>query len=153
VSGQANLEAAIRIALHAHAGQVDKAGQPYILHPLRVMMACSTIEQRIVAVLHDVVEDSGHDVSDIEEWFGDDIALAVDALTRRSGETYTSFIRRCAENPLARYVKNLDLADNMDLARLGREPNIDDARRQQKYAGARGFLLASAATPTPGDPQ
>ena len=138
------VEAAIRVALTAHAGQVDKGGQPYILHPLRVMLACKTPTEQAVAALHDVVEDSGLSLASIETLFGGEIAEAVDALTRREGEIYAHFIERCAANPLARTVKLADLADNMDLGRLGRDPTIDDARRQIRYGDARNVLQWAA---------
>lgn len=134
------LEAAIRIALTAHAGQLDKGGQPYILHPLRVMLSCKTDRERIVAVLHDALEDSA--VSHLQLWeaFGLEVADAVHALTRQDGEAYSEFIERVALNPLARKVKLADLADNMNLDRLGREPTVEDARRQWKYGKAVNVL-------------
>lgn len=130
------IDEAIALAVEAHRGQVDKAGEPYILHPLRVMLACKGEAKRIAAVLHDTVEDSGLEISLIRHRFGAEVADAVDCLSRRDGETYTDFIERCRSNPIARSVKLADLADNMDLSRLGREPTITDAQRQQKYAEA-----------------
>jgi len=132
---------AIVLATRAHAGQVDKGGQPYILHPLRVMLACKTEATRIAAVLHDVVEDTGHALSDIASQFGWPIYDAVDALTRRSAETYPAFIKRCAANPIARIVKLADIGDNMDLSRLGREPTLEDTRRMNRYGDARNVLM------------
>lgn len=134
------LDEAIILATQAHADQVDKGGAPYILHPLRVMMAMTTEQERIVAVLHDVVEDSDYALSDLAAEFGWDVYDAVDALTRRDGETYEAFIKRCAQNPIARRVKLADLADNMDLSRLGREPTPDDQRRFDRYNNARVHL-------------
>lgn len=134
------LDEAIILATQAHADQVDKGGAPYILHPLRVMMAMTTEQERIVAVLHDVVEDSDYALSDLAAAFGWDVYDAVDALTRRDGETYEAFIKRCAQNPIARRVKLADLADNMDLSRLGREPTPDDQRRFDRYNNARVHL-------------
>ena len=135
------LSEAIVLATQAHAGQVDKGGAPYILHPLRVMLACKTEDERIAAVLHDVVEDCGFWIGDIASQFGDTIAEAVDALTRACGETYPAFIARCAANPIARVVKLADLADNMDVTRLGREPTAEDNRRHWRYAEARNVLM------------
>lgn len=134
------LDEAIILATQAHAGQVDKGGQPYILHPLRVMLACKTEDERIAAVLHDVVEDTAIDIGDIARKFGFLIAYAIDALTRMDGETYPAFIERCAANPIARVVKLADIADNMDLSRLGREPTLEDARRMNRYGDARNVL-------------
>jgi (p)ppGpp synthase/HD superfamily hydrolase len=135
------IEAAIQLALSAHAGQTDKAGAPYILHPLRVMLAGATAEERIVGVLHDVVEDSDVELDVIRESFGAQIADAVDAMTKRRGETYSDFIQRCAENPLARRVKQNDLADNMNVGRLGRDLTEDDEVRLRKYADACAVLV------------
>lgn len=134
------LEEAISLALSAHSGQRDKGGNPYILHPLRVMLKMTEPTHQIVAMLHDVVEDSGIDLVDIVGQFGTEIADAVDALTRRDGENYMAFIDRCAANSIAAKVKMADLEDNMDIRRLGRKPTEEDARRQAKYAEARGRL-------------
>jgi len=140
-----DLSDAIALATQAHRGQVDKGGQPYILHPLRVMLACQTEEQRVVAVLHDVVEDTGYTVSDIASEFGAKVANAIDALTRRRGEDYEAFIDRCAANPLSAFVKLADIGDNMDVSRLGREPNAADRTRLLKYGRARTLLVRARA--------
>jgi (p)ppGpp synthase/HD superfamily hydrolase len=114
------LDRAILIAAEAHLGQKDKAGEPYVLHPLRVMMRVEGKTARIVAVLHDVVEDS-------DEWtldrlrgagFSEDVVEAVEYLTRREDETYEAFVERAAGNRIARRVKLADLEDNMDVRRL-----------------------------------
>ena len=151
---EGGLDRAINLAVSAHCGQLDKGGQPYILHPLRVMLACKTDPQRIAAVLHDTVEDGGVELNLIRHWFGQDIADAVDALSRRSGEDYAAFIERCAANDIARTVKLADLRDNMDMSRLGREPTIEDARRQWKYGDAVNVLMTAdfAAQATPPHP-
>jgi (p)ppGpp synthase/HD superfamily hydrolase len=137
------LSEAIVLAADAHRGQVDKAGQPYILHVLRVMLACKRDEQRIAAALHDVVEDCGYLAADLAPEFGDTIADAVDALSRREGETYAAFIDRCALNPIARVVKLADLADNMDLSRIRRKLTDQDFARMKRYEVARATLLAA----------
>lgn len=129
------IERAIQVALVAHNGQVDLAGKPYILHPLRVMMAGKSIEEKIVGVLHDVVEDSMFSVADIEAEFGSVIAAAVDALSRRDGESYRDFIDRCAENELARAVKLNDIADNSDPARKVDDPK-GNLKRKIRYREA-----------------
>ena len=141
---QTKLEEAIKLAVDAHAGQTDKAGAPYILHPLRVMQGCGTMEQKIAAVLHDVVEDSAHTFEDVRARFGAAIADAVEALTRREGESYMEFVGRCGKDPIARAVKLCDLADNMNLERLGRAPTDADHKRQAKYAKAMKRLRAAA---------
>ena len=110
------LQRALEIAIEAHEGQTDKAGRPYIEHPLRVMAMGGCDEERIVGILHDVVEDSSWTLLQLkEEGFSDDILDAVDALTRRSDETYDRFIARVARNKLATAVKLSDLTDNMDI--------------------------------------
>lgn len=134
------LNKAIQIAAAAHAGQMDKGGQPYILHPLRVMSGCIPLEQKIVAVLHDTVEDSCVTLDELRDEFGDEIADAIDCLTRRKGEDYETFIDRIAANDLARAVKIRDIRDNMDLSRLGREPTEQDRKRQDKYLSSLSYL-------------
>jgi hypothetical protein len=130
-----SLEDAIILACTAHRGQVDKGGAPYILHPLRVMLAVSDDERRTAAVLHDVVEDCGIDPATIAGRFGDAVAQAVVALSRDEGEDYDAFIERCARDPIARDVKRADIADNLDLSRL---PTITprDHERIAKYRRA-----------------
>ena len=114
------LESAIAIAVRAHAGQLDKSGQPYILHPLRVMLRCQTDEQRIVAILHDVIEDTSVTVEELRnQGFSEAILAALACVTKREGEGYEQFVERAAANPIARQVKLADLEDNMDLRRLG----------------------------------
>lgn len=134
------LDSALMLAIAAHSGQVDKAGKPYILHPLRVMMAMHSDEERIAAVLHDVAEDCGIGIAAIEEEFGPVIGRAIEALSRRANEPYMGFIGRLAANALARKVKMADLADNMDLSRLAHAPAPNDIIRQAKYAAALEFL-------------
>lgn len=130
----ATLERAIQIATEAHAGQVDKGGAPYILHPLRVMLAMSTDEERIVAVLHDVLEDRPDFTPArlIAEGFSEAAINALITLTRRPDETYADFIARIARNPLATRVKNADMRDNMDLSRIP-NPADKDRARVDKY--------------------
>jgi len=116
----ATLEAAIQLAVEMHSGQFDRAGKPYILHPLRVMFASPADEtSRIIAVLHDVVEDTPITFDDLRQrGFSEAIIAALDCLTRRDDETYAEFIERAANNPLARPVKIADIEDNMDVRRL-----------------------------------
>jgi (p)ppGpp synthase/HD superfamily hydrolase len=119
------LQEAIKLAVSAHDGQVDKAGMPYILHPMRVMLAVAkeakthplagyTLgELMIAAMLHDVVEDTQVTLKQIENTFGGVVALIVDALSHRSGEVYRAFILRAKENPAARLIKVADVLDNL----------------------------------------
>ena len=136
------LEDAIILACTAHRGQFDKGGAPYILHPLRVMLGVSGDERRITAVLHDVVEDSGIDPAVIAARFGDDVAQAVVALSRRDDEDYDAFIERCARNPIARDVKRADIEDNLDLSRLSKI-TARDRERAVKYRRALDRLDAN----------
>jgi (p)ppGpp synthase/HD superfamily hydrolase len=131
------LERAIEIATEAHRGQFDKAGCDYIGHPLRVMAAGKTIEEKIVGVLHDVVEDGGWTFGQLEaEGFSSEIVEALRCVTKLSeNEPYDKFIARVKKNPLAIAVKLNDLADNMDIRRL---PYISDkdVKRLKKYLKA-----------------
>ncbi|HYH96125.1 GTP pyrophosphokinase [Hyalangium sp.] len=114
-----NLEDAIALAVEAHRGQRDKAGQSYILHPLRVMMRLETEAERMAAILHDVVEDTPYTLERLRELgYPEEVLGALDCLTKRDGETYEAFIERVRPHPLARRVKLADLEDNMDVRRL-----------------------------------
>ncbi len=128
-----NLEEAIAVAAQAHRGQRDRAGAPYILHPLRMMFAVQTDAERMAAVLHDVVEDTDWTLDALRErGFPEQVVTAVDHLTRREGESYEAFVRRAAAHPAARRVKVADLEDNMDVRRMG-TVSADDAERLTKY--------------------
>ncbi|HVG59007.1 MAG TPA: GTP pyrophosphokinase [Hyalangium sp.] len=113
------LEDAIALAVEAHRGQRDKAGQAYILHPLRVMMRLETETERMAAILHDVVEDTPYTLERLRELgYPQEVLGALDCLTKREGESYEAFIERVRPHPLARRVKLADLEDNMDVRRL-----------------------------------
>ena len=131
------LEKAIRIAVEAHAGQKDKSGQAYILHPLRLMLRGQTEDERITAVLHDVVEDTPWTLTALKaEGFPRRVLYALDGLTRREKEGYGEiFIQRLSSDRLARRVKITDLEDNMDARRLARF-GPKDAKRFAKYPRA-----------------
>lgn len=136
------LERAIAIAAEAHAGQVDKAGAPYILHVLRVMLRVETAEERIAAVLHDVVEDCGFTLAQLRaERFPEAAIEGIDAVTRRDGETYEDFVLRAKAHPVGRRVKLADLADNSDVSRLAGVTDHDRARLE-KYRRAIEVLEA-----------
>lgn len=140
------LERAIALAASAHSGQKDKGGQPYILHPLRVMAAVATNDERIVAVLHDVAEDCPqHPLDKLEVEFGPVIGAALDAITKRQGEDYDAYLKRVAGNRIALPVKLADLKDNSDLSRLGRVPSETDIKRLDKYLRARAILQIEQA--------
>jgi (p)ppGpp synthase/HD superfamily hydrolase len=132
------LERAIAIAVAAHTGQQDKAGQSYILHPLRVMLAMASDDERIVAVLHDVVEDcptwSFEQLR--AEGFSDVVIDALRSVTKISdAEDYDHFIDRAMANVIGRRVKLADLRDNADLSRLP-APTDRDLARVDKYRRA-----------------
>lgn len=140
------LERAIEIAAQAHAGQRDKAGAPYILHPLRVMLRVETETERIAAVLHDVVEDSGWTLDQLRaEGFAPDVLETIEALTRRPEESYEDFVLRAGAHPIARRVKQADLADNTDSTRIA-EPTAHDGARMERYRRAIALLSGPAAT-------
>lgn len=139
------LSRAIEIAAIAHEDQWDKAGQPYILHPLRVMLSFSERALQIIAVLHDVAEDSALTLDDLGHVYGysSDIIAALNCLTHRKNESYTEYIDRVATNPLAVEVKLADLKDNMDMSRLKDIPITQkDIDRFSKYLQAQNRLLA-----------
>lgn len=132
-----------------HAGQMDKAGKAYFLHPMRVAVACATDEQRIVAMLHDVLEDTDVTVKDLlEEGFPQEIVEAVLSVTRHQGESYEDFIERCALNPIGRVVKLRDLEDNMNLLRLSKI-ETKDIDRLSRYINAHRRLTELSVSPNP----
>jgi (p)ppGpp synthase/HD superfamily hydrolase len=134
------LERAIGIAVEAHRGQRDRSGAPYILHPLRVMGRVETTAQRIVAILHDVVEDTDWTFAELKsEGFPEQILAALHCVTKQEGEDYEDFVKRSASNRLARRVKLADLEDNMDLRR-NRKVTAEDLPRLQKYVKAWFYL-------------
>lgn len=114
-----NQNKALEIAYKAHIGQLDKGGSPYILHPVRVALHCQTEDEKIVALLHDVVEDTSITFEDLKaEGVDDRLLEALKCLTKEEGEDYKAFIERVSTNRLATKVKIQDLKDNMDVTRL-----------------------------------
>ena len=127
------LPKAIEIAVKAHGNVINKDGTPYILHPLRLMMNADGYPEKIVAVLHDTIEDTALTLQAlIEKGFPTEIVDALDAVTKQEGEEYDAFIERIALNPLAVKVKLLDLYDNIDVTRLP-ELGESDLKRTKKY--------------------
>lgn len=104
---------ALEIAVKAHDGQFDKAGIPYITHPIRMALSLNDEDSRVVALLHDVVEDTNVTLKDLSNVFPPHIIEAVDAVTHRIDETYESYIQRVKVNSLAVRVKIADLMDNL----------------------------------------
>lgn len=137
-----NLERAIEIAVEAHSGVKDKGGAPYILHPLAVMHSLETENEKIVGVLHDVVEDSDWTFEKLaEEGFSIEIVDAVRSVTKSSEDSdYSDFIRRVKRNPIGKKVKIADLKHNMDVTRIPDLSN-DDLDRLIKYKAALKSLV------------
>lgn len=131
-----SLEHAITIAASAHAGYHTDNDEPYILHPLRVMLTLEDNDERIVAVLHDVVEKTGWTLANLrDEGFPDHILEAIDAVTRRHGEAYFDFVHRTRGNELGRRVKIMDLKDNIARVRKG-AGNSQGERKLADYEAA-----------------
>lgn len=136
------LEEAIALAVEAHRGQRDRAGAPYVLHPLRMMFRVETDTEKVTALLHDVVEDTEWTLEGLRErGFPEEVVEAVDRLTRREGEEYDAFVQRAAAHPVARRVKIADLEDNMDIRRTGRVDH-GDVERLDRYLRAWRTLTA-----------
>ena len=151
-----NLEKAIKIAVEAHTGQVDKGGNPYILHPLRVMLSLDTEEERIVGVLHDVVEDcEGWSWERLkEQGCSDKIIEALKSVSKtleeekqfkemddpdEKMEHYLQFIQRAKTNKIGRNVKAADIRDNLDISRID-DMTERDINRLNRYKKALSIL-------------
>lgn len=131
-----DLQTAILIAAQAHHGQKRKNGLPYLLHPFRVMLRMKTEKEMIVAILHDVIEDTTVTLDDLRaQGFDKEILAALDLLTKQKGQDYEEYIASISGNPLARTVKIADLEDNMNLSEL---PKVrkKDLNRNRKYKKA-----------------
>lgn len=138
----ATLELAISLAAERHAGQVDKANAPYILHPLRVMLNVPDIEHKIVAVLHDILEDTTTTIDELYRLgFQTHLIDAIIALTKQEGESRIQAAQRTVQNPIACVVKLADITDNMDLTRI-QSPTMKDFERLKEYQQVRDILLS-----------
>ena len=133
-------EKAMQIAIKVHRGQLDKGGNDYINHPVRVERRCICQEDRLVALLHDTIED-GNIASEylLLVGFSQEVVDAVLSVSRKRGEDYFEFIQRCKANPIGRRVKICDLEDNMDITRL-KELTEKDIERLKKYHKAYKML-------------
>lgn len=134
------LDKAAKICAFKHAGQRDKTGAAYFQHPMRVAMKCSTDDEKVVALLHDTIEDT--DVTAeylLSEGFPQYIVDGILSVTKREGENYEDFVARAKENPLGRVVKLHDLEDNLNIFRLT-ELDTEMASRFNKYLRAYRFL-------------
>ncbi|MGK7876829.1 MAG: GTP pyrophosphokinase [Xenococcaceae cyanobacterium] len=142
---EALLNQAIELARKAHEEQVDKAGKPYIGHPIRVMNNLATVEEKIVGILHDVIEDSDITLENLTALgFPQVLVEAIDAITKRSGENYEAYLSRVMSNPIALRVKIADMRDNMDKSRIA-EPTEKDCERLKKYQATLPRLLEALA--------
>jgi len=129
----ATLQRALEIAVESHKEQKQKDGSPYAFHPIRLALSLAGEDQKIVALLHDVVEDTSWTFDDlIGEGFSDSVIVALRQLTHTDGSPYEDYVERIAPNPLARAVKMADLTDNMDLKRIP-APTSKDFARIEKY--------------------
>lgn len=134
------LDKAALLCVNAHQGQRDKVGQPYFQHPMRVAMACNTSQEKIVALLHDVLEDTSTTPEDLLNMgFPEEIVDAVLSVTKIAGEPYVEFVARASQNSIGRIVKLHDLEDNLNILRLN---DLDDemATRFNKYLRTYHFL-------------
>ena len=135
------LNKALNIAYKAHIGQLDKGGSPYILHPVRVALHCQTEDEKIVALLHDVVEDTEISFDDLKEYgFPNQIIEAVKALTKQKNESYDVYIDRVIRDPIAKKVKLADMKHNSDITRI-KNPSQKDYDRCQKYLDKIQYLI------------
>lgn len=133
-------DSALQIAIQAHRGQKDKSGRDYVMHPIRVAEHCKNPKAKIVALLHDTIEDTEVTVDYLrEQGFPEEIISGVLSVTKREGEDYESFVARAAENPIGREVKIADLEDNMDIRRL-EVLTDEDVIRLRKYLKAWQYL-------------
>lgn len=119
---------AFDLALQAHKNQVDKCGEPYFLHPMRIAAYFQELDDAdaaIVGLLHDVVEDTWISLDFLEDRFPEKIVDAVDAITRRKNEQYKAYVRRCIQNDIARRVKKQDVLDNLRPNRMWRDAPLE----------------------------
>lgn len=141
------LDLAAGICVAAHCGQRDKSGNAYFMHPVRVAMRCASDDERIVALLHDTIEDTDVTAAELlEKGFPQYIVDGVLSVTKRDGEDYDSFVARAKSNPLGRAVKLRDIEDNLDVLRL-ESVSPEMAARFNKYLRARRFLLGDQNGP------
>ena len=131
---------AMQIAYTAHHGQVDKSGVPYVFHPLHLAEQMTDEITCCAALLHDTVEDTSITLQEIADQFGPETAAAVDAISRRDGESWSDYLEHVAANPMARQVKISDLIDNSNLSRIP-HVTLKDVERQKKYNKALKKLL------------
>lgn len=134
------LELAIEVATQAHKGQLDKGGNPYILHPQAVAATLDSTENKIVAYLHDVVEDTEITIEDLKEMgFSYRIVNSIRILTKSKDISYEDYLKSVKKDSNAWHVKMADIKHNMDISRIP-EPTAKDFARIEKYKKALAFL-------------
>ncbi|MBP3463523.1 MAG: HD domain-containing protein [Clostridia bacterium] len=135
---------AMTIAYNAHMGQINKKEEtPYIFHPIHLAEQMDTEEECIVALLHDVVEDTDVEMEDLEKEFSDTVITALKLLTHDKNVDYMEYVTKIKSNPIARKVKLADLSHNMDRTRL-KKITEEDIKRIEKYKMARNILLLNS---------
>lgn len=135
------LDRAAQICVSSHVGQRDKTGEAYFQHPMRVAMRCRTVEEKIVALLHDVIEDTSVTADYlVMQGLPQYIVEAILSVTKRDGENYEAFVARAGLNPIGRIVKIHDLEDNLDALRLV-ELDAAMASRFNRYLRAYRSLM------------
>ncbi len=135
------VELAKNIAKKAHEGQEDKSGKDYIYHPLTIASYMKTDDEKIAALLHDVVEDSAITLNDLVQYgFSNDVIKAVDVLTKKEGQPYDKYIEILKTSTIAIKVKIADLTHNSDLTRIT-NPKPSDIERTKKYIRVRKSLI------------
>ena len=123
------LHKAIIIACEAHQGQSSINGEPYILHPLRLLIKAKSNEERIIAILHDVVEKTNISLADLKnKGFDQNIISSIDSLSRRRGESYVDYIGRLMQNRISVKIKLLDLSDNIKMHSDNNDNGIYDVK-------------------------
>lgn len=138
-------ERAMKLAYEKHEGAQDKAGLPYIFHPLHVAEQMDDEDSTVVALLHDILEDTDVTLADLRAMgFSENVLEALDCLTHRKGESYYDYLDRVAENDLATKVKIADIEHNADLTRVRNNPELQEKFRK-KYGEALPRLKAKAA--------
>ena len=123
------LHKAITIACEAHQGQSSINGEPYILHPLRLLIKAESNEERIIAILHDVIEKTNISLADLKnKGFDQNIISSIDSLSRRRNESYIEYIERLMQNKISAKIKLLDLADNIKIHSENNDNGIYDVK-------------------------
>lgn len=136
-----NYQKAMKVAVKAHEDQKDLLGESYIMHPMRIAMSLETEEQKIIGVLHDVVEDSDWTLEDIEIMFGKTVTERIGIMTHEKGVKYEEYILKISKDPICTIVKIADLRDNTSKTRVCQLPQTDEnMKRLKKYFKALKFL-------------